>query len=101
MSTTEAPKEPNPRRVAAGRLNRKKRGPLTEQGRQRLREAALRDRPWERGTGPRTPEGKARSALNGKARQKGPLSVRELRASLADVKELIGQMRETRARLSS
>ena len=101
MSTSEAPKQPNPRRVAAGRLNRTKRGPLTDQGRQKLREVALRNRPWEHGTGPRTREGKARVALNGKARQKGPLSVRELRSSLADIKELVRQMRETRARLSS
>ena len=85
--------------MAAGRLNRKKRGPLTDQGRQKLREAALLNRPWKDATGPRTQEGKARVALNGKARQKGPLSVRELRASLADVKELVRQMRETRARL--
>jgi hypothetical protein len=101
VKTPEPPKQPNPRRVAAGRLNRMKRGPLTEEGRRKLREAALRNRPWEHGAGPRTQEGKARVALNGKARQKGNLSVRELRATLADVRELVRQMRETRARLSS
>ena len=46
----------NPRRVAAGRANRQKRGPLTEAGRQRLRAAALMHKAWEYSTGPTTPE---------------------------------------------
>jgi hypothetical protein len=71
---------PNPRRVAAGRLNRLKRRGLTPAGRERLRLLALAGRPWEQATGPRTPQGKARSALNGKARQQGGRSVREVRA---------------------
>lgn len=37
---------------------------LSEDTRQRLRDAALRNRPWERSTGPRTAAGKARSASN-------------------------------------
>ncbi len=90
---------PNPPRVAAGRRNSALRGPLTDEGRERLREAALRNRPWERSTGPRTPEGKAKAALNGKARQIGPLSVRELRAELSRVKDLAMRMREARAGL--
>jgi len=69
----------NPRRVLAGRLNRRKWKGLTAAGRQRLREAALRNRPWEHSTGPRTLEGKRRSAVNGKRRQKGTASVRERR----------------------
>ena len=36
----------------------------TPEGLQRLREAAQRNRPWEHSTGPRTPEGKARSRGN-------------------------------------
>ena len=87
---------PNPKRVAAGRLNRSKRKGLTPQGRERLRQAALANRPWEFSTGPRTPEGKARVALNGKARQKGPVSVRQLRAQLADLRGLVNEMREGR-----
>jgi len=77
---------PNPRRVAAGRRNRQKRGPLTPQGRERLRQAALENKPWLRATGPRTPEGKARSAANGRKTQKGNESVREVRTELADVR---------------
>ncbi len=52
------------RQVEANRRNWAKRGPLTPAGRERLRRAALRNRPWERSTGPVTDEGKARSALN-------------------------------------
>jgi hypothetical protein len=40
---------------------------LTPQGRRRLQEAALANRPWEHSMGPRTAEGKARSAANGLA----------------------------------
>ena len=67
---------PNPNRVRAGRLNRLKRQGLTPAGRERLRQAALRNRPWRFATGPRTPEGKARVAANAKAGQQGPKSVR-------------------------
>lgn len=37
---------------------------LSREGRRRLQEAARRNRPWEHATGPKTPEGKARSAKN-------------------------------------
>src|SRR5215470_11303114 len=83
---------PNPRRVAAGKLNRRKRGPLTPEGRERLRQAALTNRPWLASTGPRTAEGKARAARNGKARQKGQQSVREVRRSLAEVVGLVNDL---------
>jgi hypothetical protein len=89
---------PNPRRVAAGRANRR-RGPLTEAGRERLRAAALRDKPWLRATGPRTARGKAQAARNGKRRQRGPRSVREVRAELAAVRALIRAMGELRRSL--
>jgi hypothetical protein len=56
---------------------------LTPEGRQRLREAALRNKPWQYSTGPRTPEGKARVAQNGRWRQRGKKSKREIRAELA------------------
>jgi hypothetical protein len=68
----------NPRRVEAGKRNRLRRGLLTLQGRERLRQAALRNQPWTRSTGPRTAVGKAVVARNGKARQEGAISVREL-----------------------
>jgi len=65
----------NPRRVLAGRLNRRKRGEITPEGREKLRQTALRNKPWQFSTGPKTAEGKAIVARNGKARQKGPTSV--------------------------
>src|SRR5262249_34904384 len=91
-----SPPSPNPRRVAAGKLNRQKRGPLTPEGRERLRQAALANRPWEHATGPRTPEGKARAAANGKARQKGERSVREVRALLGGLRALLAGMAAAR-----
>src|SRR4051812_31726613 len=87
---------PSPRRVEAGRRNHARRLGLSAAGRERLRQAALANRPWDHATGPRTPAGKARSAANGKACQKGSKSVRALRAELADVRDLVVQMRAAR-----
>lgn len=92
MTSSEA-RRPSPARVAAGMENRKKRKGLTPEGRERLRQAAFKNRPWRFSTGPTTPEGKARVALNGKHRQTGPVSVRELRAELADLEALVGGMK--------
>lgn len=72
-------KPKNPRRQAAGKRNQALRRGLSEAGRDRLREAALSHRSWELSTGPRTVAGKAIAAANGKRRQKGRYSVRELR----------------------
>ena len=83
------------RRQAAGRANRRKRGPLTESGRERLRAAALRVQPWQQATGPKTPEGRAQSAQNGRYRQAGPKSVREGRAELAGVYTLLREIDAT------
>lgn len=59
---------PNPRRVAAGKKNRLKWPGLTAAGRERLRQATLANKPWLQSTGPKTREGKARSAANGRLR---------------------------------
>jgi hypothetical protein len=93
---TKSVTTPNPKRVAAGRQNQKK-WRLTAEGRERLRQATLKNKPWRFSTGPRTPEGKAQVVLNGKKRQLGPLSVREIRADLAELRSLIAEMRTSRS----
>ena len=90
------PPSPNPRRVAAGKRNRLRRNALCDEACERLRLAALANRPWQYSTGPKSQAGKVRSAANGKTRQKGPVSVRELRAELADVRSLVKSMRDLR-----
>ena len=87
---------PSKLRVAAGKLNQLKRGKLSSEGRQLLREAALANQPWTRSTGPRTPEGKKRSAANGRWRQKGSRSMRELLAELAEVSVMLQDLRDLR-----
>ena len=87
----------NPRRVAAGRLNRQKRGPLSEESRAKLSEAAHHSQPWRYSTGPKTADGKAQAVLNGKRRQVHPRSVRELRSDVEDVHSIIRAMRQCRA----
>jgi hypothetical protein len=77
------PEGPNPKRVAAGKRNRAKWKGFTEDGLQRLRAAIFRAKPWRFTKGPRTPEGKAKVALNGKKCQLGPISVAEAKAEVA------------------
>jgi hypothetical protein len=89
----------NPRRVAAGRLNREKRGPLSEQGRQKLRETALAHRPWEHSTGPTTAEGKTKSAANGRKRQRGAKSSRQIRKEVLREVSLLGELARIRGDL--
>jgi hypothetical protein len=84
--------EKNPNRVLAGLPNRALRGPHAAEGRRRLREAAARNKPWEHSTGPRSEEGRARVAQNGKRGQAGPCSVREARAQIRLVNDLIQQL---------
>jgi len=72
------------------------RGPLTEEGRQRLREAALRHQPWKRSTGPVSADGKATVALNGRQHRANPQSRRQLRAGLAGITGLVQQMAQLR-----
>ena len=90
----------NPRRVRAGRENRLKRPPLSLESRARLRVAAFKNQPWKLSTGPRTPAGKAKVARNGKVRQIGPRSIREIRAYLRDIMGLIEEAWEIRESVS-
>jgi hypothetical protein len=90
------PTPPDPRRSAIAKQNRAKRKGLTAEGRERLRQSALKHQPWRFSTGPRTPEGKAKMAANAKRLQKGPRSVLEIRTDLADIRNLLREMREVR-----
>jgi hypothetical protein len=65
---------------------------LTPAGRSRLRQSALVNRPWRFSTGPRTAAGKLRVAENGRGRQVGEPSVRELRRQVAAVGGLAADM---------
>ena len=91
---------PNPRRVAAGKRNVTQRKGLSTAGRERLRQAALRGRPWVHSTGPQSAAGRAQSVVNGKRRQMGPVSTRELKAELAAVWSLIHELRDLRVELA-
>jgi len=86
----------NPKRIAAGKLSYRKRKGLTPGGLERLRAAALAGKPWLHSTGPKSPEGKARSAANGKFNQKNAKSVRERRAERAGFLGLAREMAAVR-----
>ena len=79
------------RRLAAGGRQRKRQG-LTPEGLQRLREAALKNKPWLHSTGPKTLEGKARASQNGRYRQTNDLSRREIQTKMGKVHALLAEM---------
>ena len=87
---------PNPRRVEAGRRNQQKWKGLTDAGRVRLRVAALKHQPWLHSTGPRTPEGKAKVAMNGRSRQLDAVSRREVHRELAPFDDVLARLAEIR-----
>ncbi len=87
---------PNPKRVAAGKRNWLRRRGLSPEGRENLRSAALRTKPWQHSTGPKTPAGKAKAAANGRKRQSGLVSVRELKADLRSLRSLFKEMKASR-----
>ena len=99
MQAKASSRTPDPKRSEINRRNRQKRRGMSPEGKARVHAAALLHRPWERSTGPRTAEGKARSARNGSIAREGP-SLRELKAELAGVFNLIHQMDATRRPLS-
>jgi hypothetical protein len=88
-------------RQRAGRLNQLKSKGLTDAGREQLRQTALRNRPSQFSTGPKTAAGKARSAANGKTSQVGALSSRQAKAELRGVNALIRSLSALRREISS
>jgi hypothetical protein len=87
--------EPDPERIAGG-VGQLKGKVITPADRQRMRETALKYRPWQYTTGPRTPEGKSKVAENGRYAQKGPVSRRQQRRAVAEVNALLTQMAAVR-----
>ncbi len=83
---------PSPRHAEVLKCNRAKRKGLTEEGRKRLREAAMATKPWQHAKGPTTSEGRKQSVINGKVRQKGEFSVREARAQVKANQEMLRQI---------
>ena len=88
------------KQVRTGRLNQRKRKGrgkgITPEGRQRLRETALRNRPREHSTGPKTAKGKLLASQNGRYRQTNEMSRREVRLELSEVSQLLVGMAESR-----
>lgn len=90
------PTVPNPRRIEAGRRNRTLRRGLTETGRQRLRKSTSKFQPWRFAKGPISASGKQQAVRNGKVRQVGAMSVREIRLVAAELRTGINQLRDWR-----
>ena len=87
--------DPNHGRGAGG-LHQLKPTLFSPEDRQRRREVALKYRPWQYATGPRTPEGKARVAENGRYAQKDVVSRRQREKAVADAHTLLAQMAAVR-----
>jgi hypothetical protein len=86
----------DPQRSEINKRNRAKWRGFTPEGLERLRAATLANQPWKYATGPKTLEGKARSARNGCYRQRGELSRREQQSDLTSVLTLIQEMTTAR-----
>ncbi len=89
----------DPRRVEIGRINRTKWNGFSEAGLERLRQSALLFRPSRFATGPRTLEGKAKCAANGRSRCRGDLSIPQARAEVARANVLLADLAELRKAL--
>ena len=92
---------PNPRRVLAGKLNFLKRRGLTPEGRLKLQDAIQFHEPWLDSTGPRSVEGKAKVALNGRKTKRGYTGVREMQREISAVMAMICEMQVARAEVIS
>lgn len=66
-------------------------------GLERLREAARKNRPWQYAQGPRSEKARAQSVINGKRRQLGPESIRELRRERQQWREILELVDQTRS----
>ena len=92
---------PNPRRALAGKLNFLKRRGLTPEGKLKLQAAIQFHQPWVDSTGPRSVEGKAKVALNGRRTKRGYTGVREMQREISAVMAMICEMQVARAEVIS
>jgi hypothetical protein len=75
--------DPNHGRGAGG-IGQLKPQVFSPEDRLRRREVALKHRPWQYATGPRTPEGKSKVAENGRYAQKTAVSRRQREKAVAE-----------------
>ncbi|MCL2648186.1 MAG: hypothetical protein FWD61_14445 [Phycisphaerales bacterium] len=73
----------------------------TPEARRMQAERCCQTQPWKRSTGPTSSEGKKRVAANGRHNQRKPGSVRDCRASVADVGGMVDQLADLRRMLMS
>jgi len=90
----------NPNGVAVGRRNAALRRPWTDEARTEQRERCLLNKPWKASNGPRTPQGKAKVAANGRGRKPNPGSARQLQMQLAGPSTLLGMMQAMRREMA-
>lgn len=80
------------RQIDANRANRKRWPGHTPDGIERLREAAKRNKPWSKATGPRTKQGKNRSKMNALKHGGYSAPVKAARKRMAEQMKLIRQI---------
>ncbi|MCL2648369.1 MAG: hypothetical protein FWD61_15390 [Phycisphaerales bacterium] len=68
----------------------------TPEARRMQAERCRQAQPWKRSTGPTSPEGKKQVAANGQHNRRKPGSVRDCRASVADVGGMVEQLADLR-----
>jgi hypothetical protein len=91
----------DPQRSRIARENRAKWPGHTDAGLQRLREAALRYKPWLYSTGPRTELGKQICANNGRRSKRDIYSFPEVRAAIRAANFQIRELVKLRERVMS
>ena len=69
---------------------------LTADGRKRQQASIRIHKPWEQATGPRTDDGKTKSAQNGCLTRRGNRGISAMRREMAAVAQLIHMMRDDR-----
>lgn len=86
--------------TAAGKQGQARRGPWTVEQRERVRQAAFRNKPWLKSTGPRTVAGKKKAAANGPNHRKKRKRSPQAQAAVADARGLISMLADLRKQLA-